>query len=155
MCVDGAKLPTGFESQELELTDPEVEVLASMEDGTPAVVLHRYGKGKTLYFNNFEGLVLLEQLYPQIEELVAGVIRDVDCVRAQKPDSVQLSYGESEAEKAILAVNFSGQSQTVRLTGLPADVTLRELFTGEMYYTERETVLELPPESHRVYCWKK
>ena len=155
MTVDGATLPTGFQSQKLELTDPAAQVLAAMEDGTPAVVVHQFGKGRTLYFNSFEGLALLEKLWPQVQELVRQTTADVACVRAQKDEHVHLSYIESDTQKAILAVNFSDAPETVKLTGLPAGKVLTEIFTGETVTAGAETPLTLPVCSHAVYLYEK
>ena len=155
MVVGGDALPTGFESQELELTDPAAQVLATMEDGTPAVVLHQFGKGRTLYFNSFEGLVLLEKLWPQVQELVRQATADVACVRAQKDGHVHLSYIESDTQKAVLAVNFSDVPETVKLTGLPAGKVLTEIFSGETVTAGAETPLTLPACSHAVYTWDR
>ena len=153
MLVGGNVLPTGFETQELELTDSSACVLAVMEDGTPAVVLHEYGKGKTLYFNNFEGLVLLEKLWPELKEIISQVTAKVSCIRAQKDEHVHLSYIESETQKAVLAVNFSDKAENVSLTGLPAGVVLTELFTGNTVQADNQAVFTLPACSHAVYVW--
>ncbi len=148
-------LHTGYQSQKLKLTDPSARVLAVMEDGTPAVVLHEYGKGKTLYFNNFEGLVLLEKLWPELKEIISQVTAKVSCIRAQKDEHVHLSYIESETQKAVLAVNFSDKAENVSLTGLPAGVVLTELFTGNTVQADNQAVFTLPACSHAVYVYEK
>lgn len=153
MLAGGQALPTGFETQELELTDPTARVLATMEDGTPAVVQHTYGKGQTLYFNNFEGLVLLEKLWPELQTIVAQSMAGMPGVRAQKDEHVHLSYIESETQQAMLAVNFSEKAETVTLTGLPEGAALTELFTGATLAAGPQTVLALPAASHSVYVW--
>lgn len=155
MTVGGQRLPTGFETQQLELTDPAAQVLATMEDGTPAVVLHRYGKGRTLYFNNFEGLVLRENLWPELQRLIAGQIAEIPCVRATKGELVHLSYIESQTQKAILAVNFSAQESEVTLSGLPVGAVLSELFTGACVQAGQQTTLSLPANSHAVFVYEK
>ena len=155
MLAGGRALPTGFETQELELTDPAAQVLAEMEDGAPAVVLHRYGKGKTLYFNSFEGLVLLETLWPEVQEMVAKATAEVACVRAQKDEHVHLALIESDTQKAVLAVNFADSAQTAVLTGLPAGAVLTELFTGKTVRAGEETALALPACGHAVYVYEK
>lgn len=155
MIVDGQRIPTGHQSQKLKLTDPQAQVLAVMEDGTPAIVQHSYGKGKTLYFNNFEGLVFLEKLWPELQKIVDRLTQDVACVRAEKDDHIHLSYLESDTQCAVLAVNFADTAQTVTLTGLPEQAELRELFTGSVLRAEKKTVLEMPANSHVVYLYQK
>ena len=150
MIVKGTKIPTGYQSQKLKLTD-DATVLAAMEDGTPAVVLHRYGKGKTLYFNSFIGLSLLENLWPEIEKIVYDAVGTVAGITAKKDEHVHISCIEAPGCTAVLAVNFNEKPETVALSGLPEGKTLTELFTGATVATELETVLKLPASSHSIY----
>lgn len=153
MHVEGACLPVGFEYQELELLDSDTQVLAAMEDGTPAVVMHSFGKGKTLYFNNFEGLVLMDNLWPQILNLVWQVIGSSMELSVEKSNQVHLSFIENDAQKAMLAVNFADEPQTICVKGLPAGCKLTEIFSGSTVTVTEQTVLQLPAESHAVYVW--
>lgn len=153
MHVEGACLPVGFEYQELELLDSDTQVLAAMEDGTPAVVMHSFGKGKTLYFNNFEGLVLMDNLWPQILNLVWQVIGSSMELSVEKSNQVHLSFIENDAQKAMLAVNFADEPQTICVKGLPAGCKLTEIFSGSTVTVTEQTVLQLPADSHAVYVW--
>lgn len=155
MTVGGQALPTGHQSQKLKLTDPAAKILATMEDGTPAVVQHTYGNGQTLYFNNFEGLVLLEKLWPELQTIVAQSMAGVPGVCAQKDEHVHLSYIESETQRGILAVNFSDQPETVTLTGLPENTALTELFTGATLVAGPQTILPLPAGGRCIYTYAK
>ena len=154
MKIGSARVPTGFEYQELELTDPATQVLAAMEDGTPAVTLHPYGKGKALYFNSFIGLEMLNNLWPALQQVVADAI-GCDKICAQKDDHVILSWMETETQIGVLAVNFSTESQPVILKNVPAGTVLTELFTGSTVTAGSEAVLELPADSCAVYVWNR
>ncbi len=151
MCLEGQELPTGFQYQRLKLTDPDTAVLARMEDGSPAVVCHSYGKGKAMYFNNFEGLVLLERLYPQLQRLVWDVVAPAVALHAEKNEQVQLSYMEAERRRLILAVNFADTEEDVTLYGLEPGRGLRELYTGARVTAEESCRFRLRPNSTNVF----
>lgn len=151
MALGGERIPTGFESQELELTDPQAQVLARMEDGTPAVVAHSYGKGRTLYFNTFEGLVLLEERRPAVEALVRGFLPAAETVRAKKDDQVHIACMQTEEELAVLAVNFSDREQSVELYGLPKGRRMTEWFGGAETVTGDTAGFAMEAGSYAVY----
>lgn len=151
MLIGGEKIPTGFQYQKLKLTDTESEVLAVMEDGSPAAVVHTYGKGKTLYFNNFEGLVLLENLDAGVQGVVRDVIGTAAGPYAEKAERVHLAYLESEEGKLVLAINFSDEVQTVRLEGMEEGSSLKELFTGECGKIGKSCETTLEPDSRKVF----
>lgn len=144
-------IPAGFESQELELTDDSAQVLAFMEDGSPAVVMHPYGKGRTLYFNSFEGLVLLEKRRPKLEALIAQFLPQAGFIHAKKDQQVHLSCLRTEEETAVLAVNFSDEEQTVELYGLPAGTRMTEWFGGGVVEAGEAAVFTIAANSYAVY----
>lgn len=152
--ADGERIPAAHLSQQLELSDG-AEALSYMEDGSPAVVYHRKGKGATLYFNSFMGIALLDQVYPQVEDIVLEAMKSVETVRAKKDLRVHLAFIESKKKKAALAVNFSDEEQEVVLTGLKPDMVMTELFTGEALASEEYTVLKLLPGQCAVYAWER
>lgn len=153
MEIDGVRIPTGFQSQKLEITDPNAQVVACMEDGSPAVVRHRFGKGETLYFNSFLGLVLSEKMWMPIRKLVAERLSKVSGIRAEKEEKVHLSYICCKDKKGILAVNFSESPSVAELTGLPPKRHLKEIFTGSQLETSERTSLYLPGNSSGVYLY--
>lgn len=155
MVLGSARIPAGFESQELELADENAQVLAAMEDGTPAVVMHSYGKGRTLYFNSFEGLVLLERQWPQLVELIRQSIPCKGFLQAQKDNQVHLSYLQTEEELAVLAVNFSDEEQTVRIKGLPAGKQMSEWFGSGTVEIGDAAEFTMPADSYAVYSMQK
>lgn len=156
----GRRIPAAYMSQQLEAA-PDAEVLACMEDGTPAVVLHRVGKGAALYFNSFTGLSLLEETFPEVEQLIldaiAGSVGDLNVIRARKHEQVHLSFIESAAQQAMLAINFSGEEQLVRLSGLPAGSVMTELIGGTCLSAKDEGTAELalPAGACAVFAWEK
>ena len=150
------KIPTGFQSQKLEITDSSAQTLAFMEDGTPAVVLHNYGKGKTIYCNNFQGLVLLQKLWSPFQKLVDEITKNLNCLHAVKEETVHLSYIESDKQRAVLMVNFSEKPQPVQLYGFETDEMLWELNQKKAIPVHNGTVeLALPPTSTKIFTYNK
>jgi hypothetical protein len=45
----GAEVSSGC-AREIALTDPKAEILGAYPDGSPAIVLHRLGKGRVITF---------------------------------------------------------------------------------------------------------
>ncbi|MFI3169993.1 MAG: beta-galactosidase [Faecalibacterium sp.] len=161
MVLDGTILPTGFQSQQLEVTAAAADtaqVLATMQDGSPAIVRNQYGKGKTLYFNNFEGLALLDTLHPALLALIGQELAGLHCPRAMKHEAVHLAMVENETSMAMLLINFTDEAQTVQLTDLPAEKTMTEQYSGSSYTTAAAgevTTLTLPATCHAIYTWDK
>ncbi len=157
MILNGTTLPTGFQSQQLELTCDSATVLARMEDGSPAIVRNTHGKGKTLYFNNFQGMALLETLHPEILTLVSQELASVACPRAQKDEGVHLAFIESDTASGMLAINFTDETQDICLTALPTQTSLTELYGGDVITTDDagNATLTLPAAHHAIYCWDK
>ena len=163
MIVGDSLLETGFESQELELIDDRSQVLARMENGLPAIVMHRFGKGKTIYCNNFEGLVLLQHSSAALEDIFHDLLSQVQAnasapfVLTDKDEHVHVSCIESESHRGMLIVNFSDVPQTVTVYGLPAGAVLKDLFTGKSVSVERDGTAhpEIASGAHAVYMWEK
>jgi len=155
MLIGEDKLPTGFQYQLLQLLDEDAKVIAVMEDGSPAIVEHRYGKGKTVYFNNFEGLVLLEKLYPELQKAIREAVEPLRDRCVCKSDRVHLACMESKGRRMILAVNFSDSEQTVRFEGTAPSTGLRELFTESSVMLSERRELTLPANSHRIFVYRK
>ncbi len=156
MVLGEKKLPIGYQYQRLKLVDAQAETIAAMEDGTPAIVRHSFGKGKTLYFNNFEGLVLSKKLWPELEEIIGDVIKPAGELYAiGKQEQVHISYLESDEEFGILAINFSNREQKVSIHGIPEGMQVNELFSGKSIVSEVVTELVLPEDSHAVFVYRK
>ncbi|GHV90292.1 beta-galactosidase [Spirochaetia bacterium] len=156
--VDGEKISCPYMSQELEVFDG-VEVLAKMDDGTPeagspAVVLHRKGKGQTLYFNSFIGLALRKDVTPVISDLVLSRLPK-EGISVKKGLRVHVSYIENETQKAMLVINFNDKAENAAITGLPKGKTIIELFTGEEVHAAAVTELALEASCAKVYVWDK
>jgi beta-galactosidase len=152
--VNGRELPSPYMHQELEIFDHS-EVLASMKNGGPAVVSHKYGNGKTIYFNSFIGLELYNNIDAGIKEMVEAQLSNQNAIRAVKNPQVHTAYIENEIEKAMLIINFSDEVQDISVVNIGAETELVELFTGERIRAEKMTKLTLKPAEFRVYCWKK
>lgn len=149
--INDEEIPFGFQYQKLKLVDQNTTVLASMTDGTPAIVQHTYGKGKTLYFNSFEGLVLLEKDYPQLRKLVHNVIEPVVRISAEKDEHVHLAYLEADGKTVVLAINFSDEMQKIQFKGIAQGSVLKELFTGNRISLGQEGEILIDANSHNVY----
>ena len=152
--LDGAVIPASYMSQQLEVAG-DTEVLARMEDGSPAVTLHHRGKGAALYFNSFVGLTLLEKVWPQIEKLVLNAMKGIPAIQAKKSEKVHLSFIESESKKAMLAINFTDKEQPVSLTGFESGCILTNIVTGESLRAGSATDITLPADSCYIYTWEK
>ncbi|MBQ8597144.1 MAG: beta-galactosidase [Lachnospiraceae bacterium] len=155
MLVAGSRIPTGHQSQKLKVISEKAEVLAVMEDGSPAVVVHPVGKGKAIYFNSFTGLVLYEKLHKQLQDIIGSQIEKVDGIRADKDEHVHISYIESEHQKAVLIINSGKKPEEVILRGLPTNVEMKDIFSGAVLTTSRETRIAIDQESHSVYVYDK
>ena len=152
--VSGAKIPTGFQYQELELLDEDTNVLARMEDGFPAIVEHKYGKGKTIYFNSFEGLVLLEELYPELQDLILNAVPCLKDVCVHKAPFVHLSFMENDNKKMLLAINFAQQDETIRFEEFAPGAKLFELFTQQEVTLNENAEIVLPANSHSIFLFE-
>jgi beta-galactosidase len=145
-------------SQQLEIFD-DAEVLAKMDDGTPAVVLHKKGKGQTLYFNSFIGLALRKDVMPSIADLVLSRLPK-EGISAQKNSRVHISYIENDTQKAMLVINFNDKPENVTIIGLPNGKKITELFAGvelvaQACTAQTGTELTLPASTAKVYVWDK
>lgn len=156
MIAGEKKLPVGYQYQKLKLVDTRAKVLASMEDGTPAVVSHSYGQGRTLYFNNFEGLILLQKTWPELEAIIWDMVgQKAKLYVREKQEQVHISYLESDDSVSILAVNFSNQEQKVFVHGVPEGIIVKELFSDAGLVSGETLELALPADSHSVFMYKK
>ncbi len=152
--LEGETIPANYMCQKLEV-QPQAEVLSSMEDGTPAVVANKTGKGMTLYFNSFMGVELKENSYPKLEALVMNLLKERhgNMVTARKDDRVHISYITAENRKAALVINFSERKESASIDNLPDGVTLTNIMTGDRVTAGRTTLLEIPEDTAYVYTW--
>lgn len=148
--LDGEAIPAAFQHQRLEVY-PGAEVLAAMEDASPAVVRNATGHGQTLYFNAFMGLALAEKLWPQV---VSCVLTRMGAAYplAEKQDCVHLAEGRSDQGDHLLAINFSDEAQAVILHTVPG----RTLEGGDPASADKEGTLRLhlAPSEYTIYTWR-
>lgn len=154
--LGGAELPCNYMEQKLE-AEAGAQVLGTMEDGSPAVVLHRFGKGKTLYFNSFIGVEMKKTRCRPVEEAVMSLFREQcpDVVTAEKAERVHVSYIRAGARKAALVINFDTMEQTVHMSGLPAGVQVENVMTGEVMTADRVTDFTVPENTAYIYQWQE
>lgn len=145
-------IPCNFMEQRIEV-DEDTRILGTMEDGSPAVVLHPYGKGCTLYFNSFMGVELKKQNIPQVEQLVMDVItnRHDSLFTAEKDSRVHVASIRSEACRAILIINFNETEKEVNLHGLGDKIELVNLLTGDIAKVCGQAKLQIPGNTAYVY----
>jgi beta-galactosidase len=151
--IQDRHIPAPYLNQQLEVFDG-AEVLAKMEDGTPAIVLHKRGKGQTLYFNSFIGLTMKEGIPPELSSLVFSQLPSKG-IAARKSGRVHLSCIEGDKKKAMLLINFGDEAEKVKVTNFGAGKKLSELFTGESITTNTITELSLGVGESKVYLWDK
>lgn len=158
---DSQPIPCPYMEQTLD-ADSDTVVLARMEDQTPAVLLHSYGKGCTLYFNSFIGLELKKSVNQDLQNMVMSVIssRCSDLIMADKGQQVHMGLIRAEAAAAMLLINFSDQEETAEIRGLGTDRKLENLMTGECMTIENRTAentvkLKLPANTAYIYKWQE
>ena len=120
-------LKTGFQSQKLKITGENVRVLATMEDGLPAITENRYGKGRAIYCNNFLGLTMRESIDPALRSLLLSLLSDQLTVRADKGEKVHLSRITGDTQDAVLLINFDEKEAAAKLSGLPEGAALTDI----------------------------
>lgn len=146
------RIPCNFMEQRLEVEE-DTRILGTMEDGSPAVVLHPYGKGCTLYFNSFIGAELKKQNIPQVEQLVMDVItgRHDSLFTANKGSKVHVACIRSEESRAVLIINFNEKAEEVTLHGLGNKTEFVNLLTGEIVKAREQVKLLIPENTAYIY----
>lgn len=148
-------IPCNYMNQELKVKEGAM-VLGTMENGTPAVIYHKFGKGETLYFNSFMGLELKKELYSKVVDTVLNLLleKDSKIITAKKASSVHMRYIKSEKKKVIILINFSTMQQVIELYNLPLDCTLVNLMTGNTLQTKDKTIINIPENTAYIYSWE-
>ena len=146
------RIPCNFMEQRIE-ADGDAQILGTMEDGSPAVVLHPFGKGCTLYFNSFIGVELKKQNIPQVEQLVMEVVtgRQDSLFTAEKDSRVHVASIRSEKGRAILIINFNDGEKEVILHGLEDATRLVNLMTNDAVTVWEQAKLRIPGNTAYVY----
>ncbi|MDR1902295.1 MAG: beta-galactosidase [Treponema sp.] len=151
--IGARRIPAPYMNQKLEVFDG-AEVLAKMEDGTPAVVVHKKGEGRTLYINSFMGLLIQQDACREVSNLILSQMPKQG-ISVQKGQRVHLSFIESDSKKAMLAINFSDSAETIKVANIAAGKKLFEIFSGESNAVEAETELRLSACEAKIYIWDK
>lgn len=153
--LDGQKIPTNIMSQKLEIFD-NAQVLATMEDGSPSLVSHIYGKGQTLYFNSFAGVSLKEKVWSQVKKLVASFLKDKQLMIGEKGDKTHLAFIESDTHNGLLVINFAETESEVVLNGFSSTCILENLMNGEQVTVQEGTAkFKIAGDTCHVYTWIK
>ena len=151
LVIGDSRIPAGFQYQELELLDEDTKVLARMEDGLPAIVEHTYGKGKTIYFNSFEGIVLLKNLYPELQNIIRAALPFLNGICVQKSSHVHLNCMKNGSRTLLLAVNFAAENEKIRFEGIAPGTRMFELFTKRNIVLNENSEVVLPANSHSIF----
>ena len=157
MIVEGQKIKGPFMSQILDV-DKDTKVLYRMEDGRPAIIEHKSGKGKTLYFNSFFGLCSKDKVSTEIKNIFTPYIEKVGCITAEKGESVHVSYIESDKKFGILAINFSDNESPLLLNNLPIENNkiIKNIITDEEFNLENKKLkLTLKANSTQIFVFDK
>lgn len=148
-------MPTGFMTQKLAIGD-NTEVLAVMEDGSPAIVLHHYGEGTTLYVNNMYGLMLRQTEHDPLDAIVMKLIAGKlgKRLHAEKPDCVHFAAMEKDNHHSILLTNYSRKTQRARIFGIPEGTELTNLMNRSTLRAGKElTEIQLQPDECSSFGW--
>lgn len=154
--LGGRTIPANYMCQKLEVLS-QTEVLSYMEDGTPAIVCNKVGKGMTLYFNSFMGIELKNNSYPELETMLLDLLlkRHENIVTAKKNDKVHISYITAGQKKAALIINFSNNDESVMLNNLEKGLVLTNIMTGEKITAELATFFKIPADTSYIYVWEE
>lgn len=152
--LGGAGIPCNYMEQKLEVEE-DSQVLGTMEDGSPAVVLHRLGRGMTLYFNSFVGVEMKNRRLREVEETVMSLLKEQcpDVATVQKGERVHVSRIRAGSRNAALVINFDTVEQKVQMSGLPEGVSIENLMTGERTVSGRVTEFTIPENTAVIYQW--
>ncbi len=153
--VDGKQIPANFMCQKLE-TKQKAVVISYMEDGTPAIVCNKVGKGLTLYFNSFMGIELKNQSYPEIEKIIMDLLlqQHENTVTVKKDERVHVSYITAKRRKAALIINFANNSETIIINNIRKGLVLTNIMTGEIVIAGQTTSLDIPENTAYIYTWE-
>ena len=138
--------------------DKNCNVLAKMESGSPAIIEHPYGKGKTLYFNSMLGVKLKEEVPNEIKEIIKPYLKSIDCISAEKEKTTHVSYLESKTHNGMLVINFANNSTDCSLSGIHTaseNQVINIINNEKISVIEDKIKLHLEPNSCQVYIWKK
>ena len=150
------KIPCNYMNQVLEV-EKDTEILAVMEDGSPAVTYHSFGKGGALYFNSFAGVEYKEKSHSEIEELVMKYcLNQGDGIfTVEKGEKVHIAYLEKDAAQLVLLINFDTCSQTVTFNQMRSGTVFVNLMTGKQIRIDGNTKINIPENSADVYWYEK
>jgi beta-galactosidase len=150
----GETIPLNFLYQILE-TKEGTQVLATDEDGKPAVVKNYYGQGATLYFNSFIGAELSKKVPNSISRLLVELIQErvSGSMLAKKSEKVHISCIESGNKKLMLVVNNSDVEETVTLLDFSSSSDIRNIFTNERLKASGEVELRIPCRQSTIFEW--
>ena len=151
-----SKIPANYMNQELSIGE-NVKVLAKMEDGSPAITYHPYGKGGALYFNSFMGVELRENMHKEIEALVMEYYakQGNESFTVKKGDKVHVAYLEKDTVNLALVINFDTCAQDVVFENIKKGVTLKNQMTGENIQIGENTNVQIPENTAYVYTWEE
>ena len=155
-CLGGERIPCNFMEQKLEVRE-DAQVLGTMEDGSPAVVLHGFGKGKTLYFNSFLGVELKKNSIREVEDTVMPLVKECcpDMVTVQKGERVHVSFIRAGEWSAALVINFDTVKQPVCIQGLPEGVSIENVMTGAVTAAGPAAEFTVPENTAYIYRWQE
>jgi beta-galactosidase len=157
--LDGNFVVAPYMHQILETFD-NAKTLSCMEkDKSPAIVLHEFGRGKTLYFNSFIGLGMFDGVDQYLAKLLTAQLPLANSVQFSRNDAgkgrVHIAHIENDTEKALLLINFGSERQEVLISGIGAGKNLKDIFANISTISEENTKFTLKPEEFRVVSWEK
>jgi len=138
--------------------DENCKILAKMESGTPAIIEHTFGKGKTFYFNSIFGVGLKENVPKEIKELIKPYLKTIDCIIAEKENTTHISYLESKTHYGMLIINFANTPTSCSLSRIPTkgDQQIVNIINNEkVKVVKGQTKIQMEKNSCQVYVWKK
>jgi hypothetical protein len=121
----------------------ETEIIGRYEDGQPAIIEHRYKKGKVFYVPTYAGLVYstpvvrirgkIETGYRERERKIItdlalkdGIKRPVEC----SVDCVEVDLLESEKGTGLVLANYTGESQKEIKIRVKTDKKIRSVYSA-------------------------
>ncbi len=156
-------IPCGIYRQGLEVTNPGAQVIGKFSDGSPAIILNAFGKGKAVLigasvfssYSTSRGTALRELIGQVLSEV--GVTSFIRTVAGGIPGATHFRCLQSGEAWGIFGFNYSNQKTVTRLELTDWDITTEceELLTSEkvpVLLNGEKKVLDIviPPKGVRI-----
>jgi beta-galactosidase len=140
----GARIPGRLYEETLEPSRPDARVVARFEDGRPAAVASKYGKGRTLALGSYISTAYNAKPGPAAQRFFEGLLKTagVEAPVALERGQAEVRVLESRGERIVFVFNHESKPAECALH-LRTGEALTDLSTGNPI----EEALSLPAQS--------